>query len=127
LSNADNLDVCGTAIKELICPSDTSQGLMNDRANLGNHPTWFFFNHTTGGCGVPLNYRVGMVDLYAARSDWGRNYSFFSRHPGGMWPRRCGGDGAGCRLSHRGWLPIAGVNVAHRRCTDAGHTRGGRV
>ncbi|MFM8494769.1 MAG: DUF1559 domain-containing protein [Planctomycetia bacterium] len=32
LSNADNLDVCGTAIKELICPSDTSQGLMNDRA-----------------------------------------------------------------------------------------------
>jgi prepilin-type N-terminal cleavage/methylation domain-containing protein/prepilin-type processing-associated H-X9-DG protein len=169
LSTPANLDVCGTAIKTLMCPSDTNNGTMNDRANLGNHPTsgrawgitnykavaggnwgwgdhtgvsmpvgrwpndangidrgngvicrnsdnqpgnitklsditdgtaktfaigeavpewsnhttWFFFNHSTGGCGVPLNYRVGLVDLYANRGDWGRNYSFFSRHPGG--------------------------------------------
>jgi prepilin-type processing-associated H-X9-DG protein len=51
-----------------------------------NHTTWFSFNHSTASCGVPLNYRRGLLGdpgLVAARGDWGRNYSFFSRHPGG--------------------------------------------
>ena len=172
LNQPENLVACGTAIKSLVCPSDTHQGKMNDRANLGNHPTagqewgvtnykavaggnwawgdhtgvtmtsgrwandsngidrgngmicrnsdnqprnitrlsdiadgtsktfaigetvpawsnhttWFYFNHSTASCGVPLNYRLGLLGdtgLVAARGDWGRNYSFFSRHPGG--------------------------------------------
>ena len=170
LSNAGNLDVCGTGIKSLLCPSDSTRtSTMNGRANIGNHPTsgrawgitnykavaggnwawgdhtgvsmsggrwpgdsngidrgngiicrnsdnqpgnitalsdirdgtsktfaigesvpewcqhttWFYFNHSTATCGVPLNYQVGVIDLVAATGDWPRNYSFFSRHPGG--------------------------------------------
>ena len=50
-----------------------------------NHTSWFFFNHATATCGVPLNYRVeqGNAFLASAHGDWSRNYSFFSRHPGG--------------------------------------------
>jgi prepilin-type N-terminal cleavage/methylation domain-containing protein len=47
------------------------------------HTSWFFFNHSTASCGVPMNYRKGQTDLRAAAGDWGRNYSFFSKHPGG--------------------------------------------
>jgi prepilin-type N-terminal cleavage/methylation domain-containing protein len=47
------------------------------------HTTWFYFNHSTATCGVPLNYRAEVIDLVTTASDWGRNYSFFSRHPGG--------------------------------------------
>ncbi|NBS33323.1 MAG: DUF1559 domain-containing protein [Planctomycetia bacterium] len=50
-----------------------------------NHTSWFFFNHATATCGVPLNYRIeqGSAFLASAHGDWSRNYSFFSRHPGG--------------------------------------------
>jgi len=48
-----------------------------------SHTSWFFFNHSTATCGIPMNYRKGQVDLVGARNDWGRNYSFFSKHPGG--------------------------------------------
>jgi prepilin-type processing-associated H-X9-DG protein len=42
-------------------------------------------NTTTATCGIPLNYRVGnsTVSLTAQHDDWSRNYSFFSKHPGG--------------------------------------------
>jgi len=50
-----------------------------------NHTSWFFFNHATATCGVPLNYRIeqGSAFLASTHGDWSRNYSFFSRHPGG--------------------------------------------
>ncbi len=50
-----------------------------------NHTWWWWFNGTTATCGVPLNYRknLGTGVLSGALGDWGRNYSFFSQHPGG--------------------------------------------
>jgi hypothetical protein len=52
-----------------------------------NHTWWYWFNGTTATCGVPLNYRKGnpTVKLEAQLTDWGRNYSFFSQHPGGAY------------------------------------------
>jgi prepilin-type N-terminal cleavage/methylation domain-containing protein len=49
------------------------------------HTWWWWFNGTTATCGVPLNYRRARGDgqMTSWSSDWGRNYSFFSRHPGG--------------------------------------------
>jgi prepilin-type N-terminal cleavage/methylation domain-containing protein len=44
---------------------------------------WFSYNGSTGTCAIPLNYRLGQVDLHAAWDDWGRNYGFYSGHPGG--------------------------------------------
>jgi hypothetical protein len=50
-----------------------------------NHTWWWWFNGTTATCGVPLNYRIWQGDAYlrSQLTDWGRNYSFFSKHPGG--------------------------------------------
>jgi prepilin-type N-terminal cleavage/methylation domain-containing protein len=58
------------------------------------HTWWYWFNGTTATCGVPLNYRIGMGHPYlrAQWGDWGRNYSFFSLHPGGA--QFAMGDGA---------------------------------
>jgi prepilin-type N-terminal cleavage/methylation domain-containing protein len=50
------------------------------------HSWWWWFNGSTATCGVPLNYRkqqIGPGGLFNAAGDWGRNYSFFSMHPGG--------------------------------------------
>lgn len=49
------------------------------------HTWWWWFNGATATCGIPLNYRIGYGDgqLKAWTGDWNRNYSFFSRHPGG--------------------------------------------
>jgi prepilin-type N-terminal cleavage/methylation domain-containing protein len=50
-----------------------------------NHTWWWWFNGSTATCGVPLNYQVSRGDpfMVSRRGDWGRNYSFMSRHPGG--------------------------------------------
>lgn len=50
-----------------------------------SHSWWYWFNGSTATCGVPLNYRKGKVNLPPALDDWGRNYSFFSQHPGGVY------------------------------------------
>jgi prepilin-type processing-associated H-X9-DG protein len=51
------------------------------------HSWWFWFNAATATCGIPLNYRIENGDQWmstaAQAGDWTRNYSFFSRHPGG--------------------------------------------
>jgi prepilin-type N-terminal cleavage/methylation domain-containing protein len=49
------------------------------------HTWWWWFNGATATCGVPLNYRIAQGDGYlrSQAGDWGRNYSFFSKHPGG--------------------------------------------
>jgi prepilin-type N-terminal cleavage/methylation domain-containing protein/prepilin-type processing-associated H-X9-DG protein len=49
------------------------------------HTWWWWFNGTTATCGIPLNYLVENGDAYlvSRADDWVRNYSFFSRHPGG--------------------------------------------
>lgn len=50
-----------------------------------NHTWWYWFNGSTATCGIPLNYRKGRGAGFLAinYTDWNRNYSFFSMHPGG--------------------------------------------
>ena len=45
------------------------------------HSTWYFFNHTTATCSVPLNYYFKNAAI--TTGDWGNNYSFASQHIGG--------------------------------------------
>jgi prepilin-type processing-associated H-X9-DG protein len=54
------------------------------------HTWWWHFNGTTATCGVPLNYVSDYIrnnpttaSLESRWGDWGNNYSFMSRHPGG--------------------------------------------
>ena len=46
-----------------------------------SHSAWWWFNHTTATCSVPLNYyeKNRSID----RLDWPNNYSFASKHTGG--------------------------------------------
>ncbi|MCA9202318.1 MAG: DUF1559 domain-containing protein, partial [Planctomycetales bacterium] len=43
---------------------------------------WLHFNHTSGSCAIPLNFKQPSGQFWPA-NDWGRNYSFHSFHPGG--------------------------------------------
>jgi hypothetical protein len=43
---------------------------------------WTNFNHTTGTCAHPLNYRKNDGTPWS-RTDWGRTYTFHSYHPSG--------------------------------------------
>ncbi len=45
------------------------------------HSTWYFFNHTTATCAVPLNHYQKNQSI--TTGDWGNNYSFASQHVGG--------------------------------------------
>jgi len=54
------------------------------------HTSWWWFNHTTATCAIPLNARAQCQntgsknsDLIACAWDWPNNYSFMSKHPGG--------------------------------------------
>ncbi|MDB5345151.1 MAG: xcpT 17 [Schlesneria sp.] len=46
-----------------------------------SHSAWWWFNHTTATCSIPLNYyeKNRTID----RTDWPNNYSFASKHVGG--------------------------------------------
>lgn len=61
----------------------TSTTLMVGEALPGRcqHSSWWFFNHTTATCAVPLNYyqKNGAITI----GDWPNNYSFASMHTGG--------------------------------------------
>ena len=46
-----------------------------------SHSTWYWFNHTTATCAIPLNYYQKNLTIPA--SDWPTNYSFASAHTGG--------------------------------------------
>jgi prepilin-type N-terminal cleavage/methylation domain-containing protein len=46
-----------------------------------NHSTWYYFNHTTATCSVPLNHYQRNQSITVG--DWGNNYSFASQHIGG--------------------------------------------
>ncbi len=43
---------------------------------------WAHFNHTTGTCAFPPNYKQANGTLWPI-GDWGHNYTFHSYHPGG--------------------------------------------
>ncbi len=45
------------------------------------HNTWWWFNHTTATCAVPLNYYFKNTAI--TTGDWPNNYSFASQHTGG--------------------------------------------
>ncbi len=45
------------------------------------HSTWYFFNHTTATCAIPLNYYFKNKVIPAG--EWQNNYSFASQHVGG--------------------------------------------
>jgi prepilin-type N-terminal cleavage/methylation domain-containing protein/prepilin-type processing-associated H-X9-DG protein len=54
------------------------------------HTWWWWFNGSTATCGTPLNYVSDAIradpanrTLETQAGDWGNNYSFMSRHPGG--------------------------------------------
>jgi type II secretory pathway pseudopilin PulG len=54
------------------------------------HTWWWWFNGTTATCAIPLNVSAQcrntgnrVADLDNCWDDWGNNYSFMSRHPGG--------------------------------------------
>jgi prepilin-type processing-associated H-X9-DG protein len=44
------------------------------------HTWWYWFNGSTGTCGIPINYRRGLIDLQTKATEWQHNYSFFSQH-----------------------------------------------
>lgn len=46
-----------------------------------SHSTWYFFNHTTATCAIPLNHYFRNKTIPA--TDWPTNYSFASQHVGG--------------------------------------------
>lgn len=45
------------------------------------HTTWYWFNHSTATCAVPLNYYQKNAAI--TPGDWPNNYSFASMHVGG--------------------------------------------
>jgi prepilin-type N-terminal cleavage/methylation domain-containing protein len=53
---------------------------------------WRWSNGCTATCAIPLNYRVGTMDLHTAWDDWSRTYSFFSMHPSGASFSMCDGS-----------------------------------
>lgn len=58
-----------------------------------SHTSWFFFDHNTATCAIPLNYRVGTgISMTEQWGDWTRNYSFFSKHPTGATFALCDGS-----------------------------------
>lgn len=79
------------------------------------HTWWYWFNSCTATCGIPLNYRKGMGDAYLVSQygDWGRNYSFFSQHPGG-------GNFALCDGSVRYVSDAIDINIYRAMATISG-------
>ncbi len=53
---------------------------------------WFWWDASSGTCGIPLNYRKYTHDLVAEKTDWPHNYSFFSKHDGGAHFALCDGS-----------------------------------
>jgi prepilin-type N-terminal cleavage/methylation domain-containing protein/prepilin-type processing-associated H-X9-DG protein len=48
------------------------------------HTWWFWFNATTATCGLPPNHFMKPDLQVAGEGNWWENYSFNSRHPGGV-------------------------------------------
>jgi len=51
-------------------------------ASICTHTWWFWWNGTTATVAIPLNFPLRSVPPIVD-TDWGNNYSFASRHPGG--------------------------------------------
>jgi prepilin-type N-terminal cleavage/methylation domain-containing protein len=73
-----------TRMAELRDGTSTTFMIGESSNDIGNHSggSWTHYNHTTGTCAIPLNYRQPNGDWWS-HGDWGRHYSFHSFHPGG--------------------------------------------
>jgi prepilin-type N-terminal cleavage/methylation domain-containing protein/prepilin-type processing-associated H-X9-DG protein len=54
--------------------------------------SWYWFEGSVGTCGLPINYKSGMVVSTSATA-WQNNWGFMSRHSGGANFAMCDGSG----------------------------------
>lgn len=53
---------------------------------------WGWSNGSTATCGIPLNYRKGLLDLHTVWDDYSRNFGYHSMHDGGGQFAMCDGS-----------------------------------
>jgi len=86
-----------TRLRDITDGSSTTFGIGESVALEGttdtdlNYSWWYWFNASTGTCGIPLNYYLKRVPAVPA-GNFQNNYSFASRHVGGGHFAMCDGS-----------------------------------
>ncbi|QEG40265.1 DUF1559 domain-containing protein [Roseimaritima ulvae] len=83
--NADQTTSSNTVAMRDVTDGTSNTFLVGESSNKISQHTgaWCHYNHTTGTCAWPPNYKQANGDLWPV-SDWGHNYTFHSYHPGGV-------------------------------------------